>query len=300
METEDPLSSLIIHPDPKLLTEATISKHNHGDQIENPPTINNTSTLEKLQTKKKKKKHVDKSPNTNESRYKIIVKYGGYFKPINNGTKKKYYSAKQKTIYLDETTYSVEELLEDVSKFYLEDDTWKLSLFFVDKRVSSQFFIQIDDDSSYILMLSMYEEEKKVIIYVIAEKITTLEDGVRLDENIGIDVDTWKNEYRLEDIEYGSDYCHSEDSYRSLDSESEGEIDFEYEGEFYSYDKDDPKMDVGAQYPHVIAFRRALSHYAITHDFEFDLGKSEPTRVTATCASRECNCNPVDRWIILE
>ena len=27
-------------------------------------------------------------------------------------------------------------------------------------------------------MLSMYEEEKKVIIYVTAEKITALEDGV--------------------------------------------------------------------------------------------------------------------------
>ena len=217
------------------------------------------------------------------------MKYGGYFKPINNGGKEKYYSGKQRTIYLDETCYSVEELFEEVSKFYLEDDSLKLSLLFVDKHASSQSFIKIEDDTSYRLMLSMYEEEKKVIIYVNAEKITTLEDGIRIYETVGTDTEIWGNEYRLEDIENGSDYCHSEDSYSSLDSETEDEIDIEYEGEFYSYDKDDPKMDVGAQYPHVIAFRRALSHYAITHDFEFDLGKSEPTRVTATCASRDCN-----------
>lgn len=62
MEAEDPFSSLIIHPDPKPLTEVTISNHHHGDQIENPPTVNNISTRKKLQTKKKEKKmHVDKS-----------------------------------------------------------------------------------------------------------------------------------------------------------------------------------------------------------------------------------------------
>ena len=66
----------------------------------------------------------------------------------------------------------------------------------------------------------------------------------------------------------GLDHRHSEQD-RSLDSEAENEIDIEYEGEFIHMTSYDPKMDVGAQYPHVIAFRRALSHYAITHDFEF-------------------------------
>jgi hypothetical protein len=40
-------------------------------------------------------------------------------------------------------------------------------------------------------------------------------------------------------------------------------------------------MEVGAQFPHVIAFRRALSHYALTKNFEYALEKSEPTRVSA-------------------
>ena len=83
----------------------------------------------------------------------------------------------------------------------------------------------------------MYEEEKKVIIYVNAEKVTTLENEIRIDEIIGTNIEIGGNEYRLEDIENGSDYCHSEDSYLSLDSETDDEIDIEYEGEFYSYDK---------------------------------------------------------------
>jgi MuDR family transposase len=48
-------------------------------------------------------------------------------------------------------------------------------------------------------------------------------------------------------------------------------------------------MDIGTQYPHVVAFRRVLSHYAVINYFEFVLGRSEPSRVMATCASRECN-----------
>jgi hypothetical protein len=71
------------------------------------------------------------------SHYKLIVKYDGYFKPINNGTKEKYYASKQRYIYLDEVTYNVEELLEEVSKLYPEDDTCKLSLLFIDKHASS-------------------------------------------------------------------------------------------------------------------------------------------------------------------
>jgi MuDR family transposase len=48
-------------------------------------------------------------------------------------------------------------------------------------------------------------------------------------------------------------------------------------------------MDVGAQYSYVVAFRKVLSHYAIINDFEFNLSKSEPSRVTTTCACIDCN-----------
>lgn len=43
------------------------------------------------------------------------------------------------------------------------------------------------------------------------------------------------------------------------------------------------KIEVGAQFPHVIAFRRALRHYALIN---WSLTWGE--RVTETCANREC------------
>lgn len=43
------------------------------------------------------------------------------------------------------------------------------------------------------------------------------------------------------------------------------------------------KIEVGAQFPHVIAFRRALSHYAL---IKWSLTWGE--RVKETCANREC------------
>jgi MuDR family transposase len=136
-------------------------------------------------------------------------------------------------------------------------------------------------------MLSMYEEEKKVLIYDTAEKITVLEDGKRMDAIIEANIDFEENEDWL-DVEDDFDSCHSDDSYCS-DSGSEDDMDVEYAEEFYLYDKDNPNMDIGTQYPHVVAFRKALNHYAVINDFEFVLGKSEPSRVMATCASRECN-----------
>jgi MuDR family transposase len=172
-----------------------------------------------------------------------------------------------------------------VSRLYSEDE--KLSLFFVDKRAMCQSFIRIEDDNSYRLMLSMYEEEKKMLIYVTTEKITVLDDGKGMDAIIKANIDFEGNEDWL-DVEDDYDSCHSDDSYCS-DSGSEDDMDVEYAREFYLYDKNNPKMDIGTQYPHVVAFRRALNHYAVINDFEFVLGKSESSRVTTTCVSRECN-----------
>ena len=41
--------------------------------------------------------------------------------------------------------------------------------------------------------------------------------------------------------------------------------------------------------PHALAFRRALNYYAIMHDFEFAVEKSDPTRVTVRCAKKDCS-----------
>jgi MuDR family transposase len=95
-----------------------------------------------------------------------------------------------------------------------------------------------------------------------------------------------------------SDYCHSESSYHSIhnsddkeyiSSDEDGGANLELEAEVYSYDKDKSVMEVGAQYPNVTTFRRSLNHYALTTDFKFSVEKSDPTRLTARCAKKDCS-----------
>jgi MuDR family transposase len=220
-----------------------------------------------------------------ELRYKVIVKYGGYFKSINKGTRRKYYFGRQRTIYFDKQIYGFAELFEEVSSLYPFDEDQNFLLFYEDKRTQNQSFIQLEHDESFELMLDMYKE-KQILIYVTKERIVMLED-----ENIIDGVEVENEEFG--NYEEGSDYCHSEASYHSrysdTEEEDEVEINYECEGEFYLYDKDNPKMEVGAKFPDVVAFRRALNHHAICNDFEYDLGKSEPARVTATCSDFECS-----------
>lgn len=166
-----------------------------------------------------------------------------------------------------------------------------VSLFYLDKRVGAQTFIQICDDSVYKMMLQLYEEKKEVVIYATKDDVLPLHKD---------DKEGGKEKEALEDdnpdninYEEGSDYCHVEESYHSHhsddDEEEELHLDLGYEGELYTYDKDNPKMEVGTIYPNVIAFRRALNHYAIIHDFEYNLEKSDMERVIARCTSLECS-----------
>ena len=185
-------------------------------------------------------------------------------------------------MYFEENSSSFVELLGDVSRLYHEDDSPKLC--FLDNRVAKQTFIQLEDEESYQLMQTMHEEEKEVVIYA------TVDNPIERDivgEDEGLDIGEQEN------YEEWSDYCHSEESYHSRNSDSGDETDdaneSAYEGEFFLYDKNDPKMEVGAKYPDVVAFRLALNHYAIVNDFEYHLSKSEPARVTANCANPQCS-----------
>ena len=152
-----------------------------------------------------------------------------------------------------------------MSRLYREDESPKLC--FLDNRVATQSFIQLEDEESYRLMLKMYEE-KEVVIYATLDKMI---QGDRVGEDGGLDTVMGIGEQ--ENYKEWSDYCPSEESYHSLCNESEDDIDeaneVAYEGEFYLYDKDNPKMEVGAKYPHVVAFRKALNHFAVMNDFEY-------------------------------
>ncbi|CAH1430160.1 unnamed protein product [Lactuca virosa] len=46
-------------------------------------------------------------------------------------------------------------------------------------------------------------------------------------------------------------------------------------------------MKVNSEFPSVIAFRRAL-HYALTNEFEYDIEKSDLTRLTTCCGDKKC------------
>ncbi|OAY84632.1 hypothetical protein ACMD2_20575 [Ananas comosus] len=85
-----------------------------------------------------------------------------------------------------------------------------------------------------------------------------------------------------------SDATLSEDSFRSLKTDdSDLEDNMDHVGTF-SYDVNNPIMEIGAKYPNVSSFRDALTHFALLNEFEYNLQKSDLLRVTATCAKFNC------------
>jgi hypothetical protein len=99
------------------------------------------------------------------------------------------------------------------------------------------------------------------------EKIMFQEDGdIREDKSMS-------NSLEVENIEFAN----YEKSYHCCDSDIENEdndeTDYGYEREFYLFDKDNPKIEVGAKFPHVVAFRRALNHYDVINVLSITWGR---------------------------
>nr|CAD1842527.1 unnamed protein product [Ananas comosus var. bracteatus] len=70
-----------------------------------------------------------------------------------------------------------------------------------------------------------------------------------------------------------SDAMLSEDSFRSLKTDdSDLEDNMDHVGTF-SYDVNNPIMEVGAKYPNVGSFRDALTHFALLNEFEYNYKK---------------------------
>jgi hypothetical protein len=57
-----------------------------------------------------------------------------------------------------------------------------------------------------------------------------------------------------------------------------------------AYDKADTPMIVGSMYPSIAEFRVALSQYAIKHEREFNIEKTDKDRVRVYCAAKAKGC----------
>ncbi|XP_078158780.1 uncharacterized protein LOC144554295 [Carex rostrata] len=153
------------------------------------------------------------------------------------------------------------------------------SILFVDKNAKQQSFIELDSDDNFMVMLNMYEKEKEVTIYVTTEK------------NINTNVLQQSEEDEVFNEPHGeddSDYCPTEESYQSrysTDSEIELPI---YEDETYEYSKKSSIIEVNSKFLNAVHFRRSLNHHALMNEFEYFIEKSDLTRFTARCVSRDC------------
>nr|KAJ0203365.1 hypothetical protein LSAT_V11C500284930 [Lactuca sativa] len=135
------------------------------------------------------------------------------------------------------------------------------SSIFVNKYVKEQCFIELDNDKSFMVMLNMYNP-----------KPLSCQDKV-IDESD-------------DENETGS-VCPSQESYHCLHS-SNNEYELLNYSETYVYSTMNPFMKVNSKFPSVIAFRRALNHYALTNEFEYVIEKSDLTRLTTCCGDKKC------------
>lgn len=67
---------------------------------------------------------------------------------------------------MDTSSYNLNELTEEVIKYYPPKSDRIFSILFVNKNAKEQSFIELDSDENFMVMLSMYEKEKEVTIYV--------------------------------------------------------------------------------------------------------------------------------------
>lgn len=100
------------------------------------------------------------------SKYKIKLKYGGYFRLTKNSSKKRYCFGSQKCIYIDTCIFGFDDLIEEVVTHYPSDRELVFSLYYIDKYASEQTYIKVDSHDTFQLMLSMHEVAKELTVYV--------------------------------------------------------------------------------------------------------------------------------------
>ena len=99
-----------------------------------------------------------------------------------------------------------------------------------------------------------------------------------------------KGEEVQSDSSYDTDLAASSDSGDNSNSDTEfnpdGEI-FDEENEYdltmFSYDTDDPCIDVNVVFPYTDQCKLAVAHHVVLHDPAFDIKKKDKTRFRAKC-----------------
>nr|XP_043625843.1 uncharacterized protein LOC122597295 [Erigeron canadensis] len=218
------------------------------------------------------------------SKYKLKLKYGGFFRLIKNSSRRKYCFGSQKSIYIDTSLYNLNELIEEVTKHYPFNSGLVFTIQFIDKNANEQSFIDIDSDESFMGMLAMYENEKEVTIYMTTNNNHGTNNLLPSGEGEPID------EPHNEDDSNGC--TDNEESYHIPHSSDNEDETVQYQVKTYSLNNKNTTMKVNLKFPNVISFRRALNHHALTNEFEYYIERSEPTRFTARCKQMEC------RWRI--
>ncbi|CAH1453381.1 unnamed protein product [Lactuca virosa] len=212
------------------------------------------------------------------SKFKLKLKYGGYFRLMKNSCRQIYCFGSQKCIHIDTTLYKLSQLHEEVIKRYSSKNNPKFSILYVDKYAPDKSFIELDSNKKFMAMLSMYGSEKQATIYVTIEN------------NLGSNIHanhSCANRDEPHD-EYDVDLCPSEESYHiHLSSDNEDGI-VNDDDEVNSFSKNSIRMEVGSKFENVVDFRRALNHFAVINEFNYYIQKSDPTRFTARCENLEC------------
>ncbi|KAJ9536170.1 hypothetical protein OSB04_un000650 [Centaurea solstitialis] len=138
------------------------------------------------------------------SNYKLILKYGGFFRLARNSCRQVYCLGFRKCIYMETCTYNMSDLVEKVRKHYSSKSDQVLSILFLDKNAKEQSFIQLDSPENFMVMLTMYKDEAEVTIYVTTDKLVQ-QSGDELIEECDDGNDSNSN-------------CPSEESYHSRHS----------------------------------------------------------------------------------
>nr|KAJ0197863.1 hypothetical protein LSAT_V11C700366300 [Lactuca sativa] len=191
------------------------------------------------------------------SEFKFKLKYEGFFWLARNSCRQVYLFGSTKCLYIDTFSYDLNHLVEEVKK--------TLS---VTKRYCFSFTV----------MLNMYNEDKEVTIYTTTEKLSYNPKPLSCQDKV---IDESDDENEMESV------CPSQESYHSL-HRSYNEYELLNYGETYAYSMMNPFMKVNSKFPSVIAFRRALNHYALTNEFEYVIEKSDLTRIAAYCGDKKC------------
>nr|KAJ0206316.1 hypothetical protein LSAT_V11C500293020 [Lactuca sativa] len=207
------------------------------------------------------------------SKFKLKLKYGGYFRLTKNSCRQIYCFGSQKCIHIDTFLYKLCQLHYELVKRYSSKNNPKFSILYVDKYALEKSIIELDSDEKFMVMLGMYGSKKQVTIYV-----TT-------DNNLGSNNHT--NHSCANRDEPNDDYdaylCPSEESYHShLNSDNEDDL-MNNDDEVYSFSKNSISMEIGSIFENVVDFRRALNHFAVTNEFNYYIQKSDPTRFTSRC-----------------